>query len=272
MEEKKGNRRVTITIGAQRSGKSFLTNEDIKTFLKSGQMAMVYNYGKRVDWDACIEGKLFDMQLHEEYIYDNLGSKALKEFRRFRKFRFFNLDSYNKGIHELKDMNAILYGKAVKFHRLDDKTEERLFYEYVKSVSNCLLVFDDALPIFNCNLKGWMNNLFTRVNHTGEQHTNPSYQGAGSDIVLIFHSLNQVPKAILDCYNEDWKFRTFRYSEEPDFKKIRNYELRTSLEVCFDIIKEEPKYSYTEYDRGETTLFRFLGGGKYEELSIDINL
>lgn len=250
-----------LTIGAQRSGKSYKTNEDIKKYLKTGQSALIYNLGKHTDFQEAQYIELLDIRQHEEYIRETQGEKAQKKWSKYKEFLYFR---YEEQVYSIKDFNAIFYGKAAKAHSLTQEAERLFFYAYFKYISNCILVFDDALPIFNTNLKDWMKTLLTRVNHTGRNHIDINYKGKGSDIVIIFHSLNQVPRSILDCYQDDWIFRTFKYSEKPEFQKIKNFELRKSLKASFDLLHKIEKYSYTDYRTGTTKVHQYKGNNIYK--------
>mgnify|MGYP003645484370 CR=1 FL=1 len=250
-----------LTIGAQRSGKSYKTNEDVKRYLKTGQSALIYNLGKHTDFKEAEYIELLDIRQHEEYIRETEGSGAQKKWTKYKEFLYFR---YEDEVYNIKDFNAMFYGRGAKAHSLTTEAERLFFYSYFKYVSNTILVFDDALPIFNTNLKDWMKTLLTRVNHTGRNHTDINYKSKGSDIVIIFHSLNQVPRSILDCYQDDWIFRTFKYSEKPDFLKIKNFELRKSLKSSFDILHKVSKYSYTDYRNGDTKIFEYKGNNNYK--------
>lgn len=252
-----GNRSMTVVMGAQRSGKSFYTNEQIKGYIKNGGTALVHGIGKMTDWDACQHGVILDYKDHEDVIRELEGEKRLKEFRRYRKYEYIQLNSKSSKYDRVEHYNALMYGKAGKFHPANEEIIGPFFRAYVKYISNCLLVFDDATATFRSKLPNWGQTLFSRINHTGDRHIDPRYQGLGSDVILIFHSLDFIANDILRLSQDDWTFRTFKYTQEPNFERVEHYELRRHLIAAFDVVQSAPQYSFVDFRNGRSTLYSF---------------
>lgn len=257
------NRFGLILCGAQRSGKSYLTNMIIENYMKGGGSALVYNLGKEhKDFLSCELCQLLTMREHYNYIKDNEGLEAAKDWKRYGKeFRYIR--SKDNGIFHIEDFNELYKGKGIRVKKLPKDFEDCFFYAYYEYVSNTFLAFDDCKNMFPNNLRAWQDQLLGRMNHTGSNHKHSNYKDAGSELAFIYHNLDQVPSSIIDYYNDDYTFISFKYKEEPSFNNIGDRELFLSLKHSFRILSNLPKYSYTEFHKGKTRVNKFREGKNY---------
>ena len=117
-----------------------------------------------------------------------------------------------------------------------------MFEAYFQYVSNCLLVIDDAKSIFRYGLSAEHIQIFNRMNHTGRKNPVENWRAKGSDVIIIFHSLDHVNEQLFDAATH---IINLRYVFEPDFKNVTNLQLRAELEKSFKALSVAPKYSYT---------------------------
>jgi len=228
------NRKLILIIGAQRSGKSYFSNELIKKYLANGNSAIVYNLGKQTDFNAAKEVFLLTEKQH----IVKLG----KNYKENPEFLFYE---YNGKDLMFKNFCNDFSGKAIKTSRLDYKSEVMFLDALYKYVSNCLLVIDDAKAIFRYGIKAEFLTLFSRLNHTGRHNPIINWQSAGSDVVVIFHSLDHINKDLFDFCTH---IINFKYAIQPDFDKIENTQLKEQLKKSFNALNKAPQYSYTITD------------------------
>lgn len=246
------NRNCEIIVGGQRAGKSFYTAKKIDNYTKKGGSGIVYNLGKQTDFSNCDFFEPLSLKDHQKYIVAKEGKAALKEYNYFKEFKFFR---YKGQIYDIGDFNNVLYGKAVKVGRISKRFEPAFFDAIFKKVSNIQMVFDDSKSLINDTPRDWENDYLTRMNHAGRDHDYRNYIGQGLDLTLMYHNLDQIPKAVWEAYNDDYIFTTFKYNKEPDFRDVSDYDLRRALEASFYLLKEQPKYSYTKYYQGDLFLY-----------------
>ena len=228
------NRKLILIIGAQRSGKSYFSNELIKKYLANGNTAIVYNLGKQTDFSAAKEVFLLTEKQH--------AVKLGKVYKENPEFIFYE---HNEEDKKFSNFCADLSGKAIKCARLDYKSEVMFLDAFFKYVSNCLLVIDDAKAIFRYGIKAEFLTLFSRLNHTGRNNPVKNWQSAGSDVVIIFHSLDHINKDLFDFCTH---IINFKYAMQPDFDKIENDQLKQHLKKSFNALNKAPQYSYTITD------------------------
>lgn len=240
------NRKLIIIIGAMRSGKSFWANEQIKKYNKQGQSAIVYNLGKPSDFNACIP--LFIPSAEDMIKSEGKGWKDAKNISYLydEKETPYNIESFN----------IDFYSKSIKLPRANDLLTERLFFDaYFKYISNTLLIFDDARNIFRNGLKSEFIQLFSRINHTGIKHKAKNFIAKGSDIYLIFHSLDLVNPELFDYATH---IINFKYAMQPDFKAVENQQIREQIKKSFEALEKAPQYSYTLTDINNLKTFIHL--------------
>ena len=229
------HRKLIIIIGAMRSGKSFFSNSLITQYNAAGQSALVYNLGRPTDFKNAKPGFLMNKNEHIKEVG--------KDWKQSPYFYGFSDEKENK--IDIKDFNKNYYKSALKVPRIDSITE-RLFLEaYFDYISNNLFIIDDARALFRYGVKAEFLQLFSRINHSGIKHTAPSWRAKGTDIILIFHSIDHVNPEI-------WDYAThlinFKYAMEPDFKSIENKQIRQQVKTSFHALAEAPRYSYTVTD------------------------
>ena len=228
------NRRLYIIIGAQRSGKSFFSNQLIEKYKAAGNSAIVYNLGKPTDFKAAREIFLMSQRQHAAI----LG----KSYKEQPFFRYYEDQDQVKDFYNFSPENA---GRAVKAARLD-LTAERLFFEsFFKYISNSLLVIDDARAIFRNGVKAEFLTIFSRLNHCGRFNPVTNWQAAGADVIIIFHSLDHVNQELFDYATH---IINFKYAMRPNFDRVDNEDIRKHLQNCFSALEKAPQYSYTVTD------------------------
>lgn len=252
----KRNRKGEYVVGGQRCGKSTYSNNKAKIYMNSGGSVLVYNLGMQSDFASCEVGKLLDDMEHIEEIKKRGGN--VKDWKQSGKPFLYMQDSKGNIFH-IKEFNKFFYKKGLKVHRVERSLEDRFFFAYNKYIANTLLIFDDAKGIFSSNLRQWQYVLISAMNHTGKEHTSEIYRKfCGSDIIIIFHTIDNISSQLIDLYNDDYTFTCFYMKELPDFQRITNYELREFLIKSFDVLKTLPKYSYTAFQNGYYKKFTFI--------------
>ena len=172
------NRKLILIIGAQRSGKSFFSNQMIEKYKRAGNSALVYNLGRPSDFSACKEIFLLTEKQH--------AVKIGKSYKENPGFLFYEHNDQEK---EFINFSPDWAGKGAKAGRVDYKTEVLFLEAFFKYVSNCLFVIDDAKAIFRYGIKSEFLTLFSRLNHTGRNNPVNNWKATGSDVIIIFHSL-----------------------------------------------------------------------------------
>lgn len=218
-----------------RSGKSYFANSLISKYNAAGQSALIYNLGRPTDFKSARPGFLMNRNEHIK----ELG----KEWKQSPNFFGFNDE---RGLKiKIEDFNKVYYKAALKVPRIDSITERLFIESYFEYISNTLLIFDDARALFRYGVKAEFLQLFSRINHSGIKHTAPAWRAKGTDIILIFHSIDHVNPEL-------WDYAThlinFKYAMEPDFNSIENRQIREQVKSSFAALSEAPQYSYTVTD------------------------
>lgn len=240
------HRKLILCIGAMRSGKSFFSDHYIRQYIRKGNSALVYNLGKTTDFQ---NSKNHIRLLNEEQHANIIGKKKFKESP---KFRFFE-DQKGK-VQDFKNFNKLYLGKSAKTEKLGRNFERRFIDSFYKYCSNTLLVLDDARSIFRYGMNDNFLNLFSRINHTGKESPFKSWQNKGSDIIIIFHSLNHVNPELLDYATH---IINFKYAFEPDFSRLDNREIQRQMKNSFKALKSAKPYFYTITDIHKMKTFLF---------------
>jgi len=243
------NKTFTIVIGEQRSGKSFLCNKILSAYIGRGGSGLVYNLGLLDDFQAAAPGYIVSLNDTELMQPDK---QSLQAFRNRPQAKYYEDAKGNR--RNIRDFCPENAGRAVKVPRADRATERAFFNEVFLSFANCLLIIDDCRPLFRYGVNDeWLQLLFRR-DHAGRDCPAKNWQGAGVDIVFIFHSLDQVNNELLDA---NPKIITFQYKQTPDFAKVDNPYLRGGLERMHEVLKDKPRYSYAVFDpdTAETKLY-----------------
>jgi len=225
------NRKLILIIGAQRSGKSYYSNELIKEWTQAGNSALVYNLGKPTDFAAAKE--IFPL---------NFNQHAAQLGKAWKKEPEFLLYEYKDKLCDFRTFSKDWAGRAAKTALMSNDIAALMFEAYFQYVSNCLLVIDDAKSIFRYGLSAEHIQIFNRMNHTGRKNPVENWRAKGSDVIIIFHSLDHVNEQLFDAATH---IINFRYVFEPDFKNVANLQLRAELEKSFKALSVAPKYSYT---------------------------
>lgn len=234
-----------LVIGAQRSGKTFFSDNVVKNYISTGRNALIYNLGRPDDFSMCQAVNLQLPTLEAQAEILRLDKKKKKLFfekgifslmainlkKESSSGSFFTVDNFNK-----------LKG-AFKAYRIPDYFSEELFFKaYFKYISNTILVLDDPLSIYRSGIKANIKNLHFRMNHSGTHHKIKSFKGKGTDIINQFHSIEQVPSELFDYCTH---IVNFRYEFKPKFETLSNPYLQEELSKCFDFLQSSGAYSYT---------------------------
>lgn len=227
------HRKLILCIGAMRSGKSFYSDYYMKQYVSKGNSALVYNLGKITDFKSAQLINLSNEKTHAL----KLGKKAFKENT---EFRFFEDQKGN--LQDFRLFNKLYRAKAVKTAKLGRSFEREFIDSFFSYCSNTLLIYDDARATFRFGVNDNFLNLFSRINHTGKKSPFKNWQNKGSDIILIFHSLNHVNPELLDYATH---VINFKYAFEPDFNRLDNREIRRQMQNSFKALSKAKQYSYT---------------------------
>lgn len=230
------DRRLYIIIGAQRSGKSFFSNNLIEKYKAAGNSALAYNLGRPTDFKAAKEIFLMSEKQHAIIL-----GKAWKQNPTFEIYEDEKGETFN-----FRNFSPDWSGRSAKAAPIGDRQQERLFIEsFYKYVSNCLLIIDDARAIFRYGITAEFLTLFSRLNHAGRHNPVKNWQASGVDVIVIFHSLDHVNKEFFDYATH---VINFKYAMEPDFDRVENKQIREQLFKSFKALEKAPQYSYTITD------------------------
>lgn len=230
------DRKLYLIIGAQRSGKSFFSNELIEKYKAAGNSCLVYNLGRPSDFTAAKEIFLMTRKQHAAIL-----GKAWKQNP--------NFEIYEDENHETKqffNFSPDWTGRAAKAARISELNHERAFFDaFFQYVSNCLLVIDDARALFRYGVFAEFCTLFSRLNHSGRLNPVQNWRATGADVVIIFHSLDHVNAELFDYATH---IINFKYAMAPNFDRIENAQLKEQLIKSFNAMEKAPQYSYTITD------------------------
>jgi hypothetical protein len=237
------NRRLYLIIGAQRSGKSYFSNKLIEQYKAAGNSAFVYNLGKPTDFKAAREIFLFSEKQHE--------AKEGKSWKQNPAFIWYEDNGAPK---DFRNFSADFAGQAAKAATGSPLITRLLFETFFLYVSNSLFVVDDARSLFRYGVQAEHIPMMNRINHTGRLNPVENWRANGSDVILIFHSLNHVNREIFDYATH---IINFRYEVEPEFERIENDLLKRELKRSFEALQKAPQYSYTvtAINSGQTKIF-----------------
>lgn len=209
------DKKLIVMIGAQRSGKSYLSNALLEQYIKRGGCGIVANLGKPSDFAAA-----------QEVLAHGAGFETLQGKK-----------------HTWR--NFVRKGRAVKFSALDKADSERFLGLFADYCAQTLLILDDARFMFRSGLTKAQIALFGRLNHVGLRRAD-RLRAKGSDCIVILHSLEDSGLDDLMSYATD--LCVFRTETEPQYSRIKNPYLRRVLELHFRKLYEAPKYSYLKID------------------------
>ena len=245
----RGIRTFTAIAGAQRCGKSFLSNELLKYYISDfGGCGLVYGLGRNTDFADAQMGYILSIQDHQE-MFEKTERKSYNENPKINYYKIGN------ELFPIKNFNLKNYLRGIKVPRLPDRQSERLFISaFFKHIANTLLIIDDSRPIFRYGVESEFIQLFSRINHCGYESPAKNWRTQGSDIISIFHSLEHINNEIFDYLTH---IITFRYEFAPDFRRIDNPFLREELEAIFEHLQELPLYyfSLTDIVEKKTTIY-----------------
>jgi len=227
-------------VGAMRSGKSFDANQRVKAFCNRGGAGLIYNLGKPKDFDAAAEGELLSLKDHRRQIIKRGGGKAeLSEFKQDPSFLYYR-DPKGK-LRDFKKFALENAGQALKFAPISDFKNSFIeaFYFYCP---HTFLVIDDCKSIFRHGVPAEFEQLFSRINHAGTKvpTKNKDWIAAGADVLLIFHSIDQVNPVLWDWATHLIQFKSIA---APDFSKIGNRAIEIQAQKSWAALERLPRYS-----------------------------
>ena len=234
MSRKPRLRRLYLIIGKQQSGKSTFTAQLASDYCKAGGAALIYNIPRPTDFAQFAESWFLDADDHLDFIENRFGKEAAKKYKKRPIFRYYR--DQKGAVRDMKNYFADWKGQGLKFP-LSDMTN--LFCETVlKYVYNTFIVFDDARILFRNGVDKKILGLFTQINHTGKRSHYDKYN-YGSDIALVFHSLDQVNKELFHLATHIVQFRT---EIAPQWQEIGNPALERELRRGFEALRGAPPY------------------------------
>jgi hypothetical protein len=225
------HKNLIITVGAERSGKTFFSEKMAKIANESGKTIIAYNKGMDKDFADFITVDIPDLEDTREYIYTKLGKDAFKKFNRNPSIRYFQ---YNGMYHDFRRFNAILGGKKIAIYQQD--MEDSLFKNLFKYASNCMLIGDDFRGVTRNGLSRNLITLLSRKNHTGRQST--SKVPPGMDINLIYHNCDLVNAEFFSYTTHIVLYFT---QNKPKLARIENEEIKQVIWKCYELLKEGKK-------------------------------
>ena len=243
-------RKFIIICGEQRSGKSYLANNMLANYIHSGNTGLVYNLGRTTDFECATAAKLFTEREHIKLMDKERG----KEYADDPKQLYFSLIKTPQKIELFPQININYAGKALKFWRIDRRSERVFIYDAFEYLSNTMLILDDARPIFRYGIADEYLQILFRRDHAGYKNPAKNWQGAGIDIVLIFHTIEQVNNELFDS---NPLVINFKYRMKPNTDGIENAYLKHILPKIHDVLYRMPKYSYsiTDTETEQTTIY-----------------
>lgn len=228
-------RKFGIIAGAPRTGKSRISAQIIKAANRAGQLGFIYNASPRADnFPEAALGELLTMKEHRK-----LNPEA----------DFFYLYKIGGKLRDIRNINRDFYAKAVKFPRLFPSRDEAEFFSAFKNhVSHSTLIIDDCKELFRHGAGEEEISLFSKINHSGAQHADPRWRGAGCNVFLVFHSLEDINPIFWQYCTDLIQFRT---PKRPNFDLLPE-EVQAELFQAWEELKTAPKFSYTHHVITET--------------------
>lgn len=233
-------RKFYVFIGAMRSGKSYLANKLITQYTKSGGSALVYNLGRETDFESAELGTLLSYQEHLR----SMPPPAQKQFKQDPSFLYYS----QKWGHteDFRKFSQKFKGRAMKCKPVDRRSFALFLDAYYLYVSNNLLVLDDFRSMTRHGLTEELCNLFSRINHTGANSLYPALRGRGSDVIAIFHSLEDSALDDIQTYATDIVY--FKTQTKPTPQSIKNPFLRDAILSNWEKLYKMPNYSFLKID------------------------
>lgn len=256
---------LSLYIGAERCGKSYLSKKVAKLFLNQGKRVVVYNQGRRTDYEGAERVKVMGYRETAKYIYQNEGKEAWQEYKRFPELLFAKMRGK---IYELKGMYYWL-PKYASFDRVFKRAEDDFFLCVYNYLADCLFIMDDAQAITRKGPGQYLTTLLGRKNHTGEEI--PGYKGEpGMDIIMHYHLVDQTNPDIWG-----WATNCILYPtvSRPRFPKLDNPQIEAAVMEAWaklDKEKQRKSYFFDAYDikfRGQDAYKSFpIKGKKIEKI------
>lgn len=224
------------------AGKTYLIERIADLYHATGKgYVFVYNRGKNADFST-----------YEEIRFLTVKETAAKYYpdKRDRQNYFINPKIeyfvFRGEEHHVKHINKVLYGKKVFCYRIFGTNEKYLIKCIFNYMAHCLVIFDDARPIFR-RLSNEAIELLSRQNHTGRKSVSKNYQGAGVDIAMIYHNLDKVNEEIYDYITH---IVMLKCNALPDGKKMSNDRLYREIEQVYNNLMNAEKYTAYLIDTG----------------------
>jgi len=236
------NRTLGAIAGAERSGKTYQTEQRANHYAKHRGPVIVYNAGRETDFsdyeyieilepdDVC---DLFPMEKYARRRFLRKGLITHFKYRgRVFHFRQFNLIFADRG-------NGA--GRVKMFRLTEPKHEERFFEAVLLYISGALLVIDDARPITSRGVKPRLTALLLKKNHAGRKSIwkRNEHHLLGVDILMIYHNLAKISSEIYDYITE---IIIFKSNQRPK-DNIDNDDLIPIIKDAWEYLQDAPKYT-----------------------------
>lgn len=235
-------RRSALIVGAQRAGKTFLIEKELKQYAASGGVSVVYKPGRPTDYVGFDELELLTPEEYKE-IWEKKNRKVMPKYEIPNRIDWFRFKGERELFH-LKDFPKMFKGRCVKIKRVfSSLRSEGLFFGAIsRYFFNCFVVIDDCSSVFRHGLPAEMRELATTINHSGGD--NNAGKGVGVDIAFIFHTFNGVNPEIYGYVNLIIQFKTvFRPNNIP--REVE--EIEEIIVSNYEYLKKAEKYSHFEY-------------------------
>lgn len=246
----KRNRFHYNIIGAQRSGKTYLSRNFATQYAQKQGGVMVYNYGKDSDFP---DGEYLYVEplSFSEHMRDYYSSKEKKAYYKAKpEIHYLRLGRNGDKVIHMKDFASFFFKKKLKLKMVADRKEENAFFEAVyKYCAHMLLIFDDCKPIFQHGLNSQHVRIMNSKNHTGFASSNSKFHGKGIDIITIFHAVDDVTKEIW-VYLSDVILLKTRVSVKGD--KIKNAILEKLIRESWSYLNKAPQYTALRISDADT--------------------
>ncbi len=166
-----------IIVGQEQSGKSFFSYQKGLEYIAHKGICLVYNdNGNPTNYSGFETVEFLKKEEHKRYF-------TKEDFDRINQLILFR---YKNKVYHVRDFNRLFESRGVKMFRHEE--EKLLFPTIHKYVGRCLFVFDDAREVFRYGVSGEIGSFISRKNH--------SAKGKGMDIVIQFHSFNEINRQL----------------------------------------------------------------------------
>lgn len=233
-------RQQIIIAGAERSGKTYYTENLATKYVSSGQGGVIaYNPGKPEDFSDYTTIEF--LTAHETATMEKMDRGARKNYLAYPELKYFRvLDVPNAAgkVFKVSRFVEIFKNRKVKVYKMP-RQQERFFWQFIfDHVSDFLLIIDDAKPITRQGVDDKLFQIISRKNHCGIKRQD-ARKGKGVDVIFIYHNLDTFSEQIFDYTS---RMILFKFTRMPS-DKIDNPEAFELIKSAYKQLQTEPKYT-----------------------------